>query len=77
MKLLLLTLFVVAANLTGCAWTYDTRPWDPPPNQSLFNQIPAWDNAAEKTCCSSLSRDDFIKARCATSRPIPPRTNRC
>jgi len=26
-------------------------PWDPPPGRSLFEQLPNWDNAAERICC--------------------------
>ena len=36
--------------------TRDPRdaPWDPPAGRQLFEQIPAWDNAAEKICCGHL-----------------------
>ena len=36
--------------------TRDPRdaPWDPPPGRQLFEQIPAWDGAAEKICCGHL-----------------------
>lgn len=53
---------VLAVQLAGCAavneWAQrDSRdaPWDPKPHQgqSLFDQMPAWDNAAEKICCGS------------------------
>lgn len=52
---------IVAASLvvlltTGCSHIPNIRstmdaPWDPPPGRSLFEQIPPWDNAAEKICC--------------------------
>ncbi len=44
LKLLLLVL--AAANLAGCAELARDRrdaPWDPKPGQTLFDQIPAWD----------------------------------
>ena len=50
---------------------------DPQDGQALFQQIPNWDNAAEKRCCSALSRNDFIKMRCDTDEPLGGRTNRC
>ena len=50
---------------------------DPPAGTPLFQQIPSWDDAAQRRCCSALSKNDFIKARCDTDRPVPPRTNRC
>ena len=57
-----LILAVIVAQLTGCAavneWAQqDARdaPWDPKVSQgqSLFDQMPNWDNAAEKICCGS------------------------
>ena len=43
--------------LTGCA-THDPRDsrWDPKPGQQLFDQLPAWDRAAEKVCCGHLKQ---------------------
>lgn len=45
----------LALLVTGCSGLNirDVRdaPWDPPPGRSLFEQLPAWDNAAEKICC--------------------------
>jgi hypothetical protein len=67
-------LAVLVLQLTGCAavnqWAqHDPRdaPWDPKVNQgqTLFDQMPAWDNAAEKICCGS-------KRQC-----LPGQTNRC
>lgn len=75
MKTLLVALLIIAVS--GCANYSERRPWDPKPNQSLFEQMPPWDNAAEKTCCSHLDRAEYLKAKCDTSRPTPPRTNRC
>jgi hypothetical protein len=36
--------------------TRDRRdaPWDPPPGRSLFEQLPPWDNEAERVCCGHL-----------------------
>jgi hypothetical protein len=65
--------------LTGCA-THDPRdrPWDPPAGRMLFEQIPPWDNAAMKICCSAIvDRKEWEAARCDTDRPVPPRSNRC
>jgi hypothetical protein len=44
-----------ASALAGCA-TRDPRDaaWDPPPGRQLFEQIPAWDGAANKICCGHL-----------------------
>jgi len=50
---------------------------DPSPGTPLFSQIPAWDDAAEKRCCSVLPRDEFLKMRCDTNQPLGHRTNRC
>jgi hypothetical protein len=69
---------------TGCA-VRDRRDaaWDPPPGRQLFEQIPAWDNAAEKICCSSLlhSTADRKGSREAYQQcminPKPPRSPRC
>jgi hypothetical protein len=48
-----------------------------PATGNLFDQIPAWDRAAEKRCCSVLSRTEFIQSRCDTDQPLNGRTNRC
>lgn len=79
----MLRTILVACSLvlvTGCAeLARDPRdaPWDPPAGRQLFEQIPAWDRAAERICCSALRRDDYLRARCDTDRPVPPRSNRC
>jgi hypothetical protein len=46
----------VSVSLIGCATVRDSRDaaWDPPAGRSLFEQIPAWDGAAEKICCGHL-----------------------
>lgn len=51
MKFVIISLAV--SVLTGCVTVHDHRdaPWDPPAGQSLFEQIPAWDGAAERICC--------------------------
>jgi hypothetical protein len=43
---------LVSVLATGCA-TYDRRDaaWDPPQGRSLFEQLPAWDGAAQRICC--------------------------
>lgn len=43
----------------------------------LFDQIPAWDAAALRRCCSALPRAEFISSRCDTDAPLGGRTNRC
>ena len=53
------------------------RPWDPRGGQQLFDQIPNWDNAAQKRCCSGLKREEFLKMACDTDEPRGGRTNRC
>lgn len=75
MKTLLALLLLSAVS--GCANYGQQRPWDPKPGHTLFEQMPAWDNAAEKTCCSHLTLNEYRQAKCDTSRPTPPRTNRC
>lgn len=55
-RLSALVLTVITA--TGCASSdifRDRRdaPWDPKEGQ-LFEQIPAWDGAAERICCGHL-----------------------
>lgn len=85
--LMILSLITAALLLGGCAHvieelTRDPRdaPWDPRAGQGqLFDQIPAWDNAAERICCSGLlgDRAAWEAARCDTAEPVPPRSNRC
>jgi hypothetical protein len=50
-----IAVLVLAFAVTGCA-THDRRdaPWDPPAGRMLFEQLPPWDNAAEKICCGHL-----------------------
>lgn len=52
------------------------RPWDPRGAQ-LFDQLPNWDTAAEKRCCSGLNRVEFMRMACDTDSPRGGRTNRC
>ena len=79
-------LAVAAVLLTGCAsvleeLTRDPRdaPWDPRGGAQLIDQIPAWDNAAERICCGALlgDREAYLRAQCDTATPVPPRSNRC
>ena len=50
-------LLIASTLLTaaGCA-THDRRdaPWDPKREQTLFDQMPNWEGAAEKICCGHL-----------------------
>lgn len=48
-----------------------------PSSGALFDQIPNWDRAAERRCCSVLAREQFILMRCDTGQPLGGRTNRC
>ena len=50
---------------------------DPQNGSALFEQIPNWDGAAMKVCCSALGREEFLRMRCDTDQPVYPRTNRC
>ena len=51
---------------------------DPKDPSMLFQQIPSWDDAAQRRCCSAITdRRAWTAARCDTDRPVPPRTNRC
>jgi hypothetical protein len=53
----ILSALLAVASLQGCALRdARDRPWDPPPGRSLFEQIPNWDNAAQKICCGHLDR---------------------
>jgi hypothetical protein len=33
-------------------------PWDPKPGQSLMDQIPAWDGAANRVCGGHLTEEE-------------------
>jgi hypothetical protein len=46
-------------------------------NRQLFDQIPNWDNEAQRRCCSVLGRQEYLKMRCDTDQPLEGRTNRC
>jgi hypothetical protein len=73
--------------LQGCAvgrsvWTELARdprdaPWDAPPDRLLFEQLPPWQGGAHAVCCSALRKDEYLRMRCDTPRPVAPRTNRC
>lgn len=58
--LVLLSLVLASTQLGGCAvWTELARDprdaaWDPKPGQRLFDQLPAWDNMAQKVCAGHL-----------------------
>jgi hypothetical protein len=64
LKLLLIAL--VSLELSACGSI--SRPWDPPEGRLLFEQMPAWDNAADRLCCQHLK--DYNQCR-------PPRNPRC
>ena len=53
----ILLIVLAAVSSTGCA-THDRRDtaYDPKISQgkTLFDQMPNWDNAAEKICCGHL-----------------------
>jgi hypothetical protein len=80
-------LIVIAlASLTGCAAVWEDinrdprdAAWDPKGGAQLFEQLPAWDSAAERICCGALlgDREAYSRARCDTAQPIAPRSNRC
>jgi len=57
MKFVRLSLLLAAASLVGCA-AIDPRdaPWDPKIShgRTLFDQMPPWDDAAERDCCGHL-----------------------
>lgn len=56
-KLKILFAVLALANLTACSLLGDRRdaPWDPKPGQTLFDQIPAWDDAAGRRCGGHLT----------------------
>jgi hypothetical protein len=64
---LLLLLLVLAANTAGCTAqqfntlyrAQGTAPHDPPQGRQLFEQFPAWDDAAHRTCGAHLPRDQM------------------
>jgi len=71
---------IVVLLLQGCAVVLQDRrdaPWDPVGGRPLFEQLPPHTGKAHRECCSALSRSDFLRNRCDTDRPLPPRTNRC
>ena len=65
--LTLLLVALVAANTVGCAASdrrvifrpQGTAPHDPPPGRALFEQLPAWDDAAKRKCGSHLRPDQM------------------
>ena len=54
----MLLLITLCANFTACTAIGPsagrTVDWDPPQGRALFEQIPAWDGAANKICCGHL-----------------------
>lgn len=64
-QMLRLLLIVAAVSSLGCSSIYaelkrDRRdaPWDPKPGQSLHDQIPAWDGAANRICGGHLTEEE-------------------
>jgi hypothetical protein len=54
-KLAIYSAVISLVLVTGCAThDYRDRPWDPPNGRALFEQIPAWDRAAQQQCCGHL-----------------------
>lgn len=64
---LLTLLLVLAAASTGCTTSHfntlfreqGTAPHDPPRGRALFEQFPAWDDAAYRKCGSHLPREQM------------------
>jgi len=57
-KILLLLLSV---QLAGCSLLQQDRrnaPWDPKGSRTLFDQIPAWDGAANRVCGGHLTEEE-------------------
>ncbi len=53
--LLLVTLVTASFTLSGCAVRdYRDAPWDPKPGRALFEQLPNWDDAAQRRCGAHL-----------------------
>ncbi len=55
--LLLVTLVTASFTLGGCALQlrdYRDAPWDPKPGRALFEQLPNWDDAAQRRCGAHL-----------------------
>ena len=54
-----LLLVLLCANTAACSLVRDRRdaPWDPKPGQVLFDQIPAWDGAANRVCGGHLDEE--------------------
>ncbi len=57
--LLLLVLCCASFTLQGCATRdYRDAPWDPKPGRALFEQLPNWDDAAQRRCGAHLPERD-------------------
>ncbi len=53
--LLLIALCCASFTLGGCAVRdYRDAPWDPKPGRALFEQLPNWDDAAQRRCGAHL-----------------------
>jgi hypothetical protein len=70
MRVLHVLLFTVAVNLTACAeFQRDRRDAPHDPNfrtgATMFDQIPNWEGAANKTCCGHLRKcEAYQSPRC-------------
>jgi len=57
--LLLIALSCASAALQGCATRdYRDAPWDPKPGRALFEQLPNWDDRAQRRCGAHLHERD-------------------
>lgn len=61
--MLKITLTVSVLLLQGCSAIHASAPWSPDASagHSLLEQIPAWDNAAEKTCGGHLLYEERVR----------------
>jgi hypothetical protein len=62
MKLWLkIVLVALAVSNTACSALHTDRrdaPWDPKGSATLFDQIPAWDGAANRVCGGHLTEEE-------------------
>lgn len=53
-------LALLSTQLAACSLLQDKRnaPWDPKGSAQLFDQIPAWDGAANRVCGGHLTEEE-------------------
>ena len=54
-------LVVLSTQLAACSLMQQDRrnaPWDPKGSAQLFDQIPAWDGAANRVCGGHLTEEE-------------------